>query len=312
MANAKALLITGLTGMALLASTAYGGAPMGPPMALLGEGHWGLGGEYGHENMNLRADGTLRAVYGTGTPSGPVPFDFVETVTIDDLTMNMFFATLAYGVCDNWDIFVRVGASDATDGAQARANIPRNPADPNALVDQLGVPQCYPLGSLDGSFGLAWGVGTRATFCRSGPWSFGGLVQATWFKPGDSSIRYTDPLWGTGVEHDGNGDLDFWETQVSLAVSYQVDTWRLWAGPFLQFVTGTFDRSGSILFDGVDAGDTFRASADLQQVSEFGGHFGANWEMNKQVNLWVEGQVTGDSWLVGIGLMFKPQETFGM
>ncbi len=31
-----------------------------------------------------------------------------------------------------------------------------------------------------------------------------------------------------------------------------------------------------------------------------------------QVDLWVEGQVTGDSWLVGIGFILKPQETFGM
>jgi hypothetical protein len=306
MSNAKSLLIIGLVGMALLASTALGGAPMGPPMALLGEGHWAVGGEYGHENMTMRASGTLRAVY------NDIPFDFVENIRIDDLAMNMFFGTLAYGVCDNWDIFVRVGASDATDGARATANIPRNPNDPNALVDQLGVPQTYPLGSFDNSFGLAWGVGTRATFCRSGPWSFGGLVQATWFKPGDSSVRYTDPMWGTGVQHVGNASFDFWETQVSLAVAYQVDTWRLWAGPFLQFVAGDLDRDGSILFNGVNAGDKFHASSKLQQESEIGGHVGADWELSKQLDLWVEGQVTGDSWFAGVGLIFKPQETFGM
>jgi hypothetical protein len=306
MTNAKALLVIGLAGTAILAATALGGAPMGPPMALLGEGNWGFGAEYGRETMDLQASGTLRAVY------NGIPFDFVETVKIDNVAMNMIFGTIGYGICDNWDIFVRLGVSDAGDDATARANIPRNPNEPNALVDNLGVPQRYPLESIDSSFGFAWGVGTRATFCRSGPWSFGGLVQATWFKPGDSDIRYTDPLWGAGVKHDGTGNLDFWETQVSLAVSYQVDTWRLWAGPFLQFVTGTFDRSGSILFDGIDAGDKFRGSGDLQQTSEIGAHFGADWELSKQVDLWVEGQITGDSWLAGIGLMLKPQESFGM
>lgn len=306
MTHAKALLVIGLASTAIFAATALGGAPMGPPMALLGEGNWGFGAEYGRETMDMRATGTLRAVY------SDIPFDFVETVKINDMAMNMIFGTIGYGICDNWDIFVRLGASDARDDASARANIPRNPNDPNALVDQLGIPQCYPLESIDSSFGFTWGVGTRATFCRSGPWAFGGLVQATWFKPGDSTIRYTDPLWGTGVEHVGTGNLDFWETQVSLAASYQVDTVRLWGGPFLQFVFGDFDRSGSILFDGVNAGDRFEASSDLQQASEIGAHFGIDWDLNKQVSLWGEGQVTADSWLVGIGLMFKPQESFGM
>jgi hypothetical protein len=310
MTNAKALLIIGLAGVAILASVTYGGAPMGPPMALLGEGNWGLGGEYGHESANLRASGTLTAVYSN------VPFEFVENLKIEDLAMNMFFGTVGYGVCDNWDIFVRVGAADAADDASGRANIPRispaGPVDPNDLVDQLGIPQSYRLGSIDSSFGFAWGVGTRATFCRSGPWSFGGLVQATWFKPGDSDISYTDPLWGPTVRHVGTASLDFWETQVSLAVAYQADTLRVWAGPLLQFVAGTFDRDGDILFAGVDSGDNFEASSDLQQESEIGGHFGADWGMSKQLDLWVEGQVTGDSWLAGIGLIFKPQETFGM
>lgn len=54
MTHQKALLVVGLVSMAVLASTALGGAPMGPPMALLGEGNVGFGGEYGHESMDLR------------------------------------------------------------------------------------------------------------------------------------------------------------------------------------------------------------------------------------------------------------------
>jgi hypothetical protein len=316
MANAKALLIVGLTSMAVLTSLAYGGAPMGPPMALLGEGNWGFGGEYGHETMDLQASGTITAVYGVGTPTGPVPFEFVENMEISDLAMNMFFGTIAYGVCDNWDIYVRIGVSDAGDDVSATSNSPlvgpAGPVDGDDLIDQLGIPQTYPLGTLDSSFGFAWGVGTRATFCRSGPWSFGGLVQATWFKPGDSDISYTDPLWGAGVEHVGDASLDLWEAQVSLAVAYQMDTWRLWAGPYLQFVAGDFDRDGSILFGGVDSGDEFCGSSELQQESEIGAHFGADVGVSEQVDVWLEGQMTGDSWFFGVGLIFKPQQTFGM
>ncbi len=313
MTNAKALLAVGLVSMAILASTALGGAPMGPPMALMGEGKWGFGAEYGHENTDLNAQGTLRSLY--TVDGAPIPYDFVETVKINDLAMNMIFADLAYGVCDNWDIFVRVGAADARDEVRGRSNSPVNPVPADIeLPAQLGVIQDYPIGSLDSNFGFAWGVGTRATFCRSGPWSFGGLVQATFFKPSDSDISYPDPLWGPGqgIQHVGTATLDFWQTQVSLAASYQVDTLRLWAGPFLQFVAGDFDRRGKIVYADATPPDCFSASSDLQQESEIGGHFGGNWSINQQTDLWVEGQVTGDSWLVGIGLIFKPQETFGM
>ncbi len=306
MTHQKALLAIGLASMAVLASTALGGAPMGPPMALLGEGNWGFGAEYGHESMDLQASGTLGAVYDN------VPFEFVETIEIDNLAMNMFFATLGYGVCDDWDIFVRLGAADAQDDMTGKGNIPLNPDLPDSLVDQLGVPQEYSLDSLDSDFGLAVGVGTRTTFCRSGPWAFGGLVQVTYFKPGDSDIEYTDPLWGEGVVQIGDAELELWETQVSVAASYQVDTVRLWAGPFLQFVAGDLDRDGDILFDGVNLGDTFDASSDLQQKSEIGGHFGVDWSASEQVDLWLEGQVTGDSWFVGVGVVLKPQESFGM
>ena len=187
-----------------------------------------------------------------------------------------------------------------------------NPNDPDSLVDQLGVPQEYSLDSLDSDFGFAFGVGTRGTFCRSGPWAFGGLVQATYFMPGDSDIdtpiRSGERAWCRS----GMPNFDFWEAQVSLAASYQVDTLRLWAGPFLQFVMGDLDRDGEVLFDGDNLGDTFDASSDLQQESEIGGHFGGDWSINQQVDLWVEGQVTGDSWFVGVGLLLKPQESFGM
>lgn len=304
MANAKVLLIIGLAGVAILASTAQGGAPMGPPVALLGEGQWSVGGEYGRETITMKADGSLRPVY-----SG-VGYDFDETVTINDLAMNMFFVTFGYGITDNWDIFARVGAADAKDDMSGRGLIPNDPEDPGDFLDVHR--RTYDLGGLDNDMGLAWGVGTRATFARSGPWAFGGLVQATWFRPGDSDFCYEDPLWpGMDVYHIGKASLDFWEAQVGLAVSYQADTVRFWGGPFLQFIMGDFDRDGRIVVAGVDTGG-FKASGDLQEESQFGGQGGIGVGLSKQVDVWVEGQVTSDSWFVGVGLTFKPQETFGM
>jgi hypothetical protein len=277
-------------------SVAAGGAPMGPPIAVLGEGQWSLGGEFAHEQIDLEGTGMFQSIYLLDPAE---VFDFVEQQRLQDVEMNMFFATLAYGVCDNWDLFVRVGAADAQDDMSATADV----------ID-YGIPGDYSLGTLDSSYGLAWGFGSRATFCRSGPWSFGGLAQITWFDPGDSDIEYADPIVppveGTLVQT-GTASIDFWQTQVSLAVAYEMEAVRVWAGPFVQFLEGDFERSGSILIDGENFGDSFDASGDIREKSQFGGFVGASWKVADQWNLWGEGQLTGDSWLIGVGVTFLPE-----
>ncbi len=284
----KAFLMIGLG--TILSSTAVTAATMGPPMALMGQDQWGVGIEYGRQNIDLQASGTLRAFY----TAEAIPVDVAERLRIEDLTANMIFATLAYGVWDDWDVFVRLGAADADADVRARGH---------DVLGEFGGAHEYEIGSVDGSFGFAWGVGTRATFHRWGPWAVGGLAQFTWFKPGDGDISYTDPLQGAGAVHTGEASLDYWTIQLSLAAIYQVDAWQFWAGPFLQFIRGDLDRCGDI--EGLP-GDTFRASADIEEESQIGGHIGATWDMADEWNVWAEGQFTGDSWLIGLGLTFIP------
>jgi hypothetical protein len=291
MKTGRGFLAAGLLAAGLLISVAQAGAPMGPPMATLGEGRWGIGGEYGHESIDLRAFGTV-----TEAIPGLFVDSYAQLADVKDLGSNMFFGTVAYGICDNWDVFARVGAADARDDV-----LLFDPNNPNIVGDRIG---------LDGGFGLAWGVGTRATFCRAGPWSFGGLAQVTWFYPGDSDFRLT----GFTVPDEslvGSMNLTYWQAQISLAVAYQMDTLSLWAGPFLQFVQGDLDLDADFLVGELPIG-TVDASLDVEESSQVGAHFGANWKMADQWHLWGEGQVTGDSWLVGVGLVFVPEETVGL
>ncbi len=161
---------------------------------------------------------------------------------------------------------------------------------------------------MDGSFGLAWGAGTRATFCRAGPWSFGGLVQVTWFRPGSSSLSAVDPI-PADEQWVGDVKLHYWEAQASLAAALQLDKVQIWAGPFLQFVRGDVDFSGHGVLSGSNL-STLSWSGKVQEASQVGGHVGLNWQMCDQFNLWVEGQITADSWLVGIGGVIIPEKIF--
>jgi hypothetical protein len=276
--------------LGVLVSAAPAGAPMGPPTAFLGEGRWAVGGEYGYEQTDMKASGTVTEQFLNDTT-----FFWTQPFRIDDLASNMFFGTLAFGICDNWDIFARVGAANAQDEIVAL------PADTGAVQRQ---------NDFDGSCGLAWGVGTRATFCRSGPWSFGGLMQVTWLHPGDSDFAVVDPLI-PDESWVGEVKLKYWQAQAVLAAAYEADQWRFWAGPFLQFIRGDMDFNGTAVLNGAGV-STIGWTSKLRESAQVGGHFGANWEMSDVFDVWVEGQITGDSWLVGVGALIRPEKSFGI
>jgi hypothetical protein len=277
-----------LAAIGVLGSVALAGAPLGVPIAALEEQEWAVGVEYGYEKGGLEG-------FGSGVRTiGGVPAYFVESVDIDDLATRMVFGSLAYGVCDNWDLFLRVGAADG------RGNIRVQGAPPGGSLERS---------RYNSNYGVAWGIGSRATFCHWGPWRFGGLVQATWFDAKCSDFLSTDPDAADTV-FAGSSDLEFWQTQVALAAVYQIDTLRFWAGPFLQFVEGDMDRSGRVFVSGVDDG-SFQGSTDIGETSQFGLHAGVDWEVTARINCRMEGQLTRDGWLLGISGAMRLEELLG-
>jgi hypothetical protein len=71
------------------------------------------------------------------------------------------------------------------------------------------------------------------------------------------------------------------------------------------------DFNGRAVLDGAGV-STIRWTSNLQESSEIGAHFGVNWELSDLFDLWVEGQITADSWLVGIGGVFIPEKSLGL
>lgn len=278
-----ALIITG--SLVAVASS----APMGPPTAYLGAGRWGVGAEYGYGQMDLETSGTVRE------STGLLDTSWDQDFKINELKSNMMFGTLAYGVTDTWDIFARLGASDA----RGTVVLPPASAEAEQRMDDY-----------DGSFGIAWGVGTRATLYQAGPWSLGGLVQFTWFRPGDSDFSIMDPLIVLDEAWVGKAKLNYWQAQAALAAAVQLDTLQLWAGPFVQFTQGDMDFKGTTTV-GSTVG-TLKWSSSIDDSVEVGAHFGANWRIDDQFSLWGEGQITADSWLVGAGLVIIPEKSFGI
>ena len=251
--------------------------PMGPPKAFLGQDRWDLGIEYANTTMDLEAVGDVTETM----PSVPWEGTWKYKHNIDSLKSNMIMARAGYGINDDWDAFVRLGVADAK--GDIDQTFPDN-ADP-----------CEYRG-FDGSFGLAWGFGTRATFWQDDEICWGGLLQITWLEPGDSGITLSnDP------EFSGDAEIDIWEIQIAVGPTFRVDdNFRIYGGPFLHFVNGDLDYSGST----VVAGPTeirVDASADIEEESQFGGYAGAHLDVDENTSCYIECQFTSDAWGVGIG-----------
>jgi len=251
--------------------------PMGPPKALLGQDVWEIGIDYGYQSTDLAVVGKVTEI------QVDPPFVWTEKgkQNIGDLKSHIIFGRVGYGISENWDAFVRVGVADA-DGDLERVYTDGTPPDK--------------YGGFDGGFGFAWGLGTRATFWQDGDVSWGGLVQVTWSQPDDSDISLSyDPAFS------GTAELDIWEVQVAIGPTFQLsDGFRAYCGPFLHFVNGDLDISGHT----VDAGTEFllEGSGDVEEESQLGGYAGAHFDVDENTSCFIEGQLTGDAWALGVGV----------
>jgi hypothetical protein len=281
------LIVTGV-----LVSVAPANAPMGSPTAYLGVGSWGVGAEYGYGQMDLEASGTVTDEVANSLGN---TYLWDQDFRADRIKSNMIFGTLAYGLTDSWDIFVRLGANNA------RGDIRALPPENHTSETE---------GGFDGRFGFAAGAGTRVTFYQAQPWALGGLIQGTWFHTSMSSFRIMDPYFPEDETWVGEAKLEYWQIQASVAAALQLDKWRLWAGPFVQYTQGNLDFDGRATIASLSG--VLKWHSDIDDSFQVGGHFGANWAISDQFNLWLEGQVTSDTWMVGVGAMIHPEKPFGI
>jgi len=265
-------IIVSVFGSAVLALS-----PMGPPKAMLGQDQWSVGMEYANETMDLESFGTDKNI----------DDGFITTRkgkhNINDLKSNIVLGRVSYGISDNWEAFLRLGAADAKcDIEQTFTNAPS-----------------WEYQGFDGSFGFAWGLGTKVTIWEDKDITWGGLLQMTWVEPGDSDIT----LKGDS-NYSGNAEIKFSEVQIAIGPTWRMeDNLSIYGGPFLHYVNGDLDFSGRT----VELGSTIDmvSTGDIEEKSEFGGYVGASWDENERTSYFIECQLTGDAWGVGIGAARK-------
>lgn len=255
-------------------------SPMGPPKALLGQDRWDVGIEYTHQAMDLDAVGNVTETM----PEFGSVISRKDKHNVDDLKSNIIMIKAGYGINDNWDTFVRLGLADVE-------------GDLEHIFPDNATPDEYK--GFDGSFGFGWGFGTRATFWQDDEISWGGLFQITFLEPDGSSIRLLgDPGFS------GDAEIDIREVQIAVGPTWRVDdNIRIYGGPFLHLVDGDLDISGRTVLEGTEI--IMETSGDVEEESRFGGYVGTHLDVNENTSCFIECQLTGDAWGIGIGTAWR-------
>ena len=203
--------------VSLCVSPALAFGPYGVPMSTLEHGQWALDVGYSQEEKDVSGCYIYQEGYydwddvnEVWEPDGSYGDGYC--LRLLDFELDAALASIEYGLCDNWDIFLRLGM------AKAKAKMTSYSWDPSP-------------DSVDFDWGFAWQVGTNFTICQQGPWTWGGRLQYGQADPdGDSwTYRYGDPP-SDGAIDNCSADIELYEALAYIGPTYQPsDTWLLYS-----------------------------------------------------------------------------------
>jgi len=143
----------------------------------------------------------------------------------------------------------------------------------------------------DGDSQLAWGFGTKFTVAEKDSVTWGGVLQFCHISSEGSVYADVPPYGFQSIDI----EAQLFDIQIAFGPTYTQETFSIYGGPFLHFVTGDLD--GSALGETV----TF----DIEQESEFGGYVGAMFDLGESSSLFIEYQMTGDASAIAGGLVWR-------
>ncbi|MFC1781492.1 hypothetical protein ACFLZ8_04460 [Planctomycetota bacterium] len=127
--------------------------------------------------------------------------------------------------------------------------------------------------------------------------AWGGLIQLNWTNPDASEV--TDE---TDSNFSGDIELSLWEVQIAVGPTVDYGTYRIYGGPFLDFVNGDLDVKGTTIHPISTLNMTVEGSHDVREKAQVGGYVGAQFYLDDASSIYTEGMFTGDAWGVSVGV----------
>lgn len=187
---------------------------------------------------------------------------------VNDNNVHRYYGTFGYGLTSTWEAYVQLGWADV------KANL-REPGEPEDGFN------------FDNDF--AWGWGTRYTFYKQDNVRWGATMQMNWI---DTSWDDKGADWKETIDY-SNYDL-----LIGVGPTVDMGGWKLYGGPFYYMLNGDVDAKG------IDEGEAWKDSGDLEEDSNIGGFIGAQCTVMEKYDVTAEFSFTGDGWAIGAGVCY--------
>lgn len=263
-----ALMIIGLGG-----SNVFAMDLMGPPVAEMEKGMFRGGIEYSFSKMDLDLIEGNAIIYRNGEPLGS---GTAQSLPIKDFKVNMLYAALGYGVFENCEAFLRMGAANATFG--------------DSLWEEGE--------DFDSGIDFAIGCGVKATFYEGFDWKIGGIFQV---NRSELEGELDSSSWVIPQPH--FVEIGTTEMQIAMGAKYMYSSRiSIYGGPFVHFISGDFDYELNRITDDFDTGEY---SWEINEGPTYGGYIGAQFKFAKNYSANIEYQHTSNANVFGANIMMR-------
>lgn len=251
--------------------------PLGSASDKLQKGQFGIGVDYSDSDIDFKAKGRSNLeIYNVTIGSLVGIQSEKQRLDLDGVEVQKAYANLGYGITDNLEAFLRLGAADA---------------------DWRD----------DGDTHFSFGLRTGVTFYQKDALRLSALAQYSWVQTEFDSLPLTTVVSGTSYPLLMSGRLSMHEIQIAMGPTYELtDNVSLYGGGFFHLMDGTLDLKGSATTVGIPQ---FRydldSSYDIDQVSELGVYIGAWIKTANNISYSIEYQHTNSADAIAMRLLWK-------
>ena len=263
--------------LCICCSVSFALDPLGSASDKLQKGQLSIGVDYSDSDMDFKAKGRSNlAIYNVTIGSLIGILSEKQRLNLDGVEVHKAYANLGYGITDNLEAFLRLGAAD-TDWRD------------------------------DGDTHFSFGLRSGVTFYKKDALQLSALAQYSWAQSEFDSLPLTTVVSGTSYPLLMSGRLSLHEIQIAMGPTYELtDSVSLYGGGFFHLMDGKLDLQGSATTTGMPQ---FRydldSSYDIDQVSELGVYIGARIKTANDISYSIEYQHTNSAEAIAMRLLWK-------